>query len=105
MGVGVHSVRDLRVTEDLLDNLRVLPLLQHKRGEGVMRVPSSISSGELPNWHTGHAHSGPEQRAGQQIFAWLEVFSRRGDKDLVQDRTAKGAGSDLFGRHLDHLVE
>ena len=38
MGIGVKRQRNLGVAEDFLYDLGVLPLLQHKRGEGMPEV-------------------------------------------------------------------
>jgi hypothetical protein len=45
VGVGIHSVRNLGVAEDLLDDLGILSLLQHKRSEGMSKIVETGFSG------------------------------------------------------------
>ena len=45
VGVGVHRLRDTRMSEDLLNNLGVFALLEHEGGEGVPEIVEAHSFG------------------------------------------------------------
>ena len=75
MRVGVHGVGYAGMAQDLLNNLGVLALFEHKGGEG---VPEIVGASGLRQDLVGQLLSAWEVRLGEQLLGQLDIRDVRG---------------------------
>lgn len=92
--VGVHRLRDRRVTKKRLHDLRVLAPREERRREGVTQ---RVEVETLDSSHTKSLRTGRPIRLDVRIKSYIEGTGRRG-KDATMAREQKNAALENEGR-------